>query len=330
LYSTAADGAYYLEPSSPLRDAGTTNITAALLAELRTLTTYQPSLLTNTTFVSSTILGPVVPRDAGGPDLGYHYPAIDYLVSGIEIVNTTLLITNGAAIGWYGSSGITLTVGSEIHSFGRPDAQNRLFDACAVQEFGLCAGVPISCFGASTANHTFRFTEFIRLPGLDVSSSTHFDLTDCASLKLRDCSFLGGYVSISATQAEVINNCFQRVASLDSRGPAEVRFHNNLVRYGQTSFDSLAQTSVVSDNVFDSCSISNVGSLATGHNALLNALIDPLPPPSRPKTISSSRTSSSKLAHWGPITSKPRICLMPGAAARTSQGFIISPRSRIS
>ena len=58
---TRKTGQFYLPVNSPCRDAGTTDIDPALLAELQAMTTYAP-------------------QDGGWPDtnmpdIGYHYPS---------------------------------------------------------------------------------------------------------------------------------------------------------------------------------------------------------------------------------------------------------------
>ncbi|HSY20034.1 MAG TPA: hypothetical protein VK815_16940, partial [Candidatus Acidoferrales bacterium] len=60
IFQSAANANYYLAPGSPYRDAGTTAIDPALLAELQTTTTYAPQ---DGGF-----------PDTNGTDLGYHYP----------------------------------------------------------------------------------------------------------------------------------------------------------------------------------------------------------------------------------------------------------------
>jgi hypothetical protein len=60
IFQTSGAATHYLATSSPYRDLGTTNISADLLAELETMTTYAPQ--------------DGGYADTNTPDLGYHYP----------------------------------------------------------------------------------------------------------------------------------------------------------------------------------------------------------------------------------------------------------------
>jgi hypothetical protein len=53
IYQIAGAGGYYLAAGSALRNAGTTSIAPALLADLQTLTTYPPVILTNVWFTTN-------------------------------------------------------------------------------------------------------------------------------------------------------------------------------------------------------------------------------------------------------------------------------------
>lgn len=120
IFQTVGAGANYLAVNCPagIRNAGTTNIDPVLLAELRTTTTYAP----NTSFVGQTIststtLTPLGLADTNTPDLGYHYPVLDYLFSQCRVDGAAgglLTFNPGTAVGWYGQ-GFTLTNSTEIN-----------------------------------------------------------------------------------------------------------------------------------------------------------------------------------------------------------------------
>jgi hypothetical protein len=86
-----------LREGSPFTDAGTQSIPQALKNDLGRMTTVVPELF-NYDVNSSQTLGPIAIRDTGLPDLGYHYPAVDYVVCGATVNNCTLNIDQGTVL----------------------------------------------------------------------------------------------------------------------------------------------------------------------------------------------------------------------------------------
>ena len=107
VFQTVGAGGFYLQNGSPYRNTGTTNINAALTADLKTLTTYPPIVRTND-FTTNSTLFPQAQRDVDAPDLGYHYDPLDWCWSGLNLTNATLTLTNGVAVGIYGVKGTVL------------------------------------------------------------------------------------------------------------------------------------------------------------------------------------------------------------------------------
>src|SRR2546428_2325261 len=106
-FQTVGAGRNYLLPTSPYRNAGTTKINPSLLADLKRRTTYPPIVLSND-FTVATTLSPQAQRDTDTPDFGYHYDPMDYCCIGLNLTNATLTLTNGVAVGFYGSYGLYL------------------------------------------------------------------------------------------------------------------------------------------------------------------------------------------------------------------------------
>jgi hypothetical protein len=78
-------GGRYLAAGSSFRNAGVTSgIDTGLFNELKGLTTHPPLVLTQAV-TTATVLAPQAQRDADTPDLGYHYPSVDYAVSGVGV-----------------------------------------------------------------------------------------------------------------------------------------------------------------------------------------------------------------------------------------------------
>jgi len=113
VFQNRGGGYHYLVAASPYRNIGTMNITATLAADLRQRTTYAPIELTSH-FAGNTTLGPQAQRDTDTPDLGFHYDPLDYIWSGLNLTNSTLLLTNGVAVGVGGNKGTTLQGGAKF------------------------------------------------------------------------------------------------------------------------------------------------------------------------------------------------------------------------
>lgn len=92
-----AQGPHYLRDDSPFTDAGTPDIPQNMKNELNQGTTEVPALF-NYDVNQSQTLGPTAIRDSDAPDLGYHYPVVDYVVCGATVNNCTLNIDQGTIL----------------------------------------------------------------------------------------------------------------------------------------------------------------------------------------------------------------------------------------
>jgi hypothetical protein len=103
VFQTVGGGEHYLADNT-YRDAGTEDINAQLLEELREMTTYPPLLMSNINISVPTTFEPYAGRDLGLVDIGYHYPALDYLICNVELDARTV-IEPGVALGVFGIRG---------------------------------------------------------------------------------------------------------------------------------------------------------------------------------------------------------------------------------
>jgi alpha-tubulin suppressor-like RCC1 family protein len=104
VFQTVGAGSHYLATGSPYRNSGTTNIDPDVLAEIQARTTYPPIVYSNTTISTATTFGPQAERDnVGNPDLGFHYPVLDY-VFGASIAQSNLTYTAGTVAGYFFNS----------------------------------------------------------------------------------------------------------------------------------------------------------------------------------------------------------------------------------
>jgi len=280
IFQTVGAGAHYLASNSAYRNAGTTNINAGLLADLKRKTTYPPLVLSNN-ITTATTLSPQAGRDTDTPDLGYHYDPLDYLIGGITLSNATLLVTNGTAVGidttvtnW----GLRLDSGGNVISEGSPLNLNRFVRTHCVQELRVGAGsngVPVfaDTYPAPSNPITLRF-RFTDLPFLSASHLLNQENNrgTFSVLSLRDSQVRGGnlYYSpgISNCVFSLTNTLFERIsAHLYPYHPDSVSAFNNLFKEGSWSLSPGSGNSwTLKDNLFDKTTLWQNTNVAITHN----------------------------------------------------------------
>jgi hypothetical protein len=272
VYQSAGAGNYYLATNCPsgIRTNGTTNINSGLLAELRQRTTQPPQLLTSN-ITSDTQLDPLPIRDTNAaPDLGYHYPALDYIVpNGLAVGDVTLTLANGVALAIAGNQTITFGGGC-LNSHGTPANRNHICPNYAVQEQPSPI-VPSGTFSLTgTCNLQARFTDF---DDVGKAQLMNFNLYNA---DVRDCNFGAGWVCWYYNIPMVWNNIFERtpVLILSYGYPGPVIIQNNLFwrGYAVTFANPGTASWVVEDNAFDSCNFyySTQINDVEGYNAYIN------------------------------------------------------------
>jgi hypothetical protein len=279
-------GAYYLaNDSSFLTSASTNAVTPDLLASLRTRTVSPPTLLSNVTLSSGTVLLPQTPRDSG-PNLalGVHSDPIDYLLYLCAVnTNDTLQITNGCVLAYLNGPGLLLKAGASLYCEGAPEfvTLNRYIHYLAVQEqpirLGAYTAVPVSPYRAGGAGGPakFRFTDFFRHAGSGVTDLYADSSWKFTAIEIRDCSFQGASSSFfgpSDLSFGLTNNLFESGTFYVSGGFAFAAY-NNLFHGNATYFEcGLATPWLVRDNAFDSGLVEDDGGdypVAHDHNALI-------------------------------------------------------------
>lgn len=283
VYQTVGQGNYYLANNSPYRNAGNPGIDAATLADLRTLTTHAPTLLT-ANFTGNTTLGPVTAPDSSpNLDVGYHYPILDYVWNNLT-VSGTLTLTNGVAVGVLGSTG--LTVNGNLVSQGTPTALNLLGSASLVQEgMGTRLGSLIGGNG-TWQSLSLRFTALPMLGGSDLQSyGLVFAAQDLGQpgsgvfgnggglVLLQDCQLTGGGIVVGdflyedALTVTLFNNLFNRASlSFEAGDPGwlKLNYVNNLLHGGSVTFlyeiyATPEAPFTIFNNVFDNSAVTEEG-----------------------------------------------------------------------
>jgi hypothetical protein len=277
---TVGAGAHYLVAGSAYRNAGMTNINAALANELKTRTTYPPIGLTND-FTVNTTLAPQAQRDTDIPDLGWHYGVLDYSVIRLNINSgVTLLLTNGVVIATAATNtgafqqnvNFTLQTGAKFVSEGSPGNLNRIVHYHAVQEeansswafTNSVAWVTLSLGSGVTGGLEEARLRFTDLP---LPSGNYYSMVGAspANHLVSDCQFHGGVLLIQSSsdplKAAYANCLFERVRVGVSAANTLI---NNYSFYNNSFFGGSLTLSMQSpeiytfkDNLFDKSGITN-------------------------------------------------------------------------
>ena len=288
-FVTVGAGSYYLPSGSPYRDAGITHIAVGprqipvidpeLLADLRTKTTAPPADRASMAISEETVWPIFASRDDGLLDLGYHYPALDYLAQSVTVNNASLLLSDGVALAGYGAEGIVLEDNGNLIIQGTRCTPNHICTYQTVQE------QPMILASAEPDSMKTISSDVTSSPGLLQARYTHFHgLPDMAgivnvdnvALDMRNCEVYSGSVTCETLsypqRVDVINNLFERVALTFDYGGGLLAFHNNTainsaITFNGSSFD----TWPVRDNLFDHCTVTaspvNEGGVSSGNNA---------------------------------------------------------------
>ncbi len=311
VWTAVGAGNHYLSPGSVHRNAGTTNINATLLGEIKKLTTYPPLLITADVVVPTT-WGPQAIRDTDTPDLGFHYDPLDVAVNTLVVTNSTLTLTNGIAVGHYGNSGFWLKFGANLASEGSPTARNHITRYTCVQEQSVnwgsgsvSANVAVNPYTPSGTypTATLRFTNF-ETPATDGYHLYESDGTSWVfgSVILKDCSFNAGTLQLSCspgTSIEIVNN---EIISGNTflAGSVTLNAFNNLVASGILTLQSYGVgTWTLKDNAFDRCALYDFGAYTTNsHNAYIGGTARLQPNSPSDKVLSSFTYTNGPLGRF--------------------------------
>lgn len=296
LFQPVGAAGYYLGNSSPHRNAGVSTIDGSLAADLTTLTTYPPVVLTSD-FLTDTTLAPQAPRDADTPDRGYHYAPLDYCLTSLNLTNCTLTLTNGVAVGIYGPKGLTLRRGAKLVSEGSPGALNRIVRFNVAQEQTLNWGnAPTNSFVMLESNSTgspapsarLLFTEVSHLAittntttarrFLQAGSSAAIDPLALSHCQLRGVNLDVTYAAGGNQTVALTNNLFDGSAlsffELAAYNTYNLTAYNNLFFRGRVTFDNQdsAFSWTIKDNLFDGDVATATGYVTASNNGFRSGL----------------------------------------------------------
>ena len=279
LYLANGQGGYYLRDGSPFVNSGTTYIGTSLKNDLAQRTTTPGQVFANDVN-STTTLSPQPIRDTDTPDLGYHYPAVDYVINGATVNNCTLNIDQGTVLAYQGYPyiwGLRLNAGGRLNVNGVPTNHVIFAHLEAVQEhpaqilrpFGAMLAFREVFFAGRSTPATplpeakLLYADFLTLDGgynLHVGpleTAGYFSMPDyanhaCVGTFVADgCRFQGGefYYEDGGPQGRTVllrNSIFERVA-------LELEDSGNYGSYTHvTEYDAQV---TAANNLFYSCAI---------------------------------------------------------------------------
>ena len=312
VFQSGGGGSHYLADGSPYRDVGVASINSNLVRDFRWCTTFPPLIWTNSV-VANTTLTPTTQRDTDAPDLGYHYPALDYyLPSPISVTNATLTLANGAALGFAGGSCVWLQGGASLSSVGWAFPMNVLTRSSTVQE-SPAAGTANPQSSDSIVNGYTGPNPVGVLPSVNMKWTSMYMNTPVgyqfyadfstffySSILLRDCQLYGGTCYLQASGSPYAsttvfgfyNNLIYR-NTWDVEGFVQFSFFNHLALNSSFYFGPGGTNNawVARDNAFDNSNVlaDNTNAFAYSNNAYIgtNGLSQLLPIQSSDKVFAS-------------------------------------------
>jgi hypothetical protein len=273
--SPVGGGYHYLATSASCRNKGWESD-----PELTQRTT-APPLPYGSPIISAATWAMEAQRDTDALDAGYHYDALDYMVSNVTL-SASLNLSEGVAVGVMAGSGagFNLQAGAGISSTGAAKKLNRICYYGNVQEYSVaadsCAFMRAS--GALSATLRFRFTDFGMRPGNPSTDLLSNATNISGEFSFRDCQLRGCMLSLNPTTSGsslnvALNNNFVEYTTLSfvkvGTVPMAVDLYNNLFRNSSVSLNystSANPTWHAQDNLFD-----GTGQTVSGSTAYLVA-----------------------------------------------------------
>jgi hypothetical protein len=256
VFETFEGGDHYLPALSSYRNEGTTEIDAELKGALKEMTVSAPALLTGVQTTGLDLTRRAI-RDTDLPDLGYHYPAVDYVANELILDSGTLTLSGGLTLGiaypeesaW---AGVYLLPGQFI-SIGTPASMNRILRLNQVHENPVFRGINTIHDGYPDAELVIRFNEFSALANEigHIYLVDPFHSAEISHSTFQNGSFYCGQNDIGEPIIGLTNNLWRSVTTTFSYSSPYVYLYNNTYIDGAFFLDGGASTWRVYDNVFD-------------------------------------------------------------------------------
>ena len=198
VYQIVGAASYYLASGSTNRDAGTSGINSALLADLQTLTTYPPVVVPAGWLATNCTFFPQAQRDTDTLDLGYHYNPIDFAID-IAVSNATVTVLPGTVLAGYGNQyGVYLFTNGVLNCAGTATSPNYLVQYNTVQEQSntnwestAWDGLLLTPDEADSSSANVAFTDWSVLAGANQISGQSV----ACPVALESCQLYTGYIN---------------------------------------------------------------------------------------------------------------------------------------
>ena len=311
-------GAGYDYVTDPAYRNNTVSVSADLLRDFKKMTTEPPTEMPPQTISAPATWYQTVARETSLPLMrGYHYPALDYLVSQVNVQNTTLTLGEGVAVAAYGACGLQTYTGGTLITHGTALSHNQLCFYPAVQEqpmklADVLPGTLLVWYGYNPPSKLdAQFTDFSGMAGtLSLAYGYSFQC------QLRDCYVGPGLFEPNSpsTFLSFINNLFERVnlhiGTFDFICPLD--FYNN------TAINSIIQIDndggadgyrTVRDNLYDHStnSVAYPQYVAYDHNARFASYTTLMPPHTGDRTLFSRSYATGPLGNRYIASSTPTL-----------------------
>lgn len=284
-HAAVGAGSHYLADNSPFRNTATDPINPKLAAQLKTKTTFPPTVFQNTTFTANKIFSPRAQRDLDAPDIGYHYDRVDYFFGG-ALASSALTFTEGTVVGWFElpAPNRVRPYGIGLNQGGIVNLNGSACDPCtvvryeAIQERGNGAwtdrGSLSAISGDSSCVVNAEFTHFVALAG----DPDHFrDNGGSFNVTVKHSEFLNGGVS-GLFSIYNFTNClfersFLRFESDYFSTDRSLALQNCTMRAGTFEFQGYWNTTVWTVSVLDSAfdaTVINYGDLNLSTDSIVN------------------------------------------------------------
>ena len=280
-FQAVGAASYYLASGSSFLNAGTTNLDAAMLADLAQKTVYPP-LTINAVYTNSLTIYPQAQRDTGTPSLGYHYDPLDW-AGAFALSNSVISVLPGAAFGGAGTAyGIWEYANSSVTCQGTATAPIHFTRYNTVQEqsnptwesTGWQQNFITQENFSSKSTASFQFTTWTAL-----AEDGHFyavDGTRMSFLAFANNQFYNGSFQAADPALGVTNCLFRRVNTLinDGSDAYPYYFYNNLFTGGSVStFQANGGAWTFKDNLFDTTNMVYFGPLGSNDTCNYNGYL---------------------------------------------------------
>lgn len=239
VFETVGAGSHYLAGTNYL-NAGTTNLSTAMLAALQRKTVYPPIVFSNVTISVATNFSPQALRDTGIPALGWHYDPLDYVFSGVT-ANANLTFNAGTATGYFeiiSGNGYGIELSNDVtNAFSGTETAPCVFCRYdTVQEGNGNWTTKGSLAGITTVGNSSNFAEidadFTHCYAMSWDPNHFRDYLAKLNVHANNCEFCSGDFAGYWLGMFMTNCLFDRISQVGSQQKSDGLFWRNCTVHG--------------------------------------------------------------------------------------------------